>query len=163
MSIAIKPFICKTRATVAEWSGRGRQPLHRKPQCTGQRVDQWVAARPADAWQRLTLREGEKGLLVADYLHAHVWVWDGEEEQARCWHLLCAGKSARTVSLTIVYRMRRWIRLGKSWHEYRRNVSLLNTVFASKKRMRHGRLSSPPLGCLAQSYGFGDAGNAIFG
>jgi hypothetical protein len=29
------------------------------------------------------LREGEKGLLVADYLHAHVWVWDGEEEQAR--------------------------------------------------------------------------------
>jgi SRSO17 transposase len=34
------------------------------------------------------LREGEKGLLVADYLHAPVWVWDGEEEQARCWHLL---------------------------------------------------------------------------
>ena len=73
---------------VPEWSGRGRQPLHRKPQSAAQRVDQWAAAQPPDAWQRLTLREGEKGLLVADYLHAHVWVWDGEEEQARCWHLL---------------------------------------------------------------------------
>jgi SRSO17 transposase len=73
---------------VPEWSGRGRQPLHRKPQSAAQRVDQWAAAQPADAWQQLTLREGEKGLLVADYLHAHVWVWDGKEGQARCWHLL---------------------------------------------------------------------------
>jgi SRSO17 transposase len=73
---------------VPAWSGRGKQPSHRKPQCTGQRVDQWAAAQTVDAWQQLTLREGEKGLLVADYLHAHVWVWDGEEEQARCWHLL---------------------------------------------------------------------------
>ncbi len=76
------------------WSGRGRQPLHRKSQSAAQRVDQWAAAQTADAWQRLTLREGEKGLLVADYLHAHahahahVWVWDGEEEQVRCWQLL---------------------------------------------------------------------------
>jgi SRSO17 transposase len=73
---------------VPAWSGRGKQPIHRKPQCTGQRVDQWAAAQTADAWQRLTLREGEKGLLVADYLHTQVWVWDGEEDKARCWHLL---------------------------------------------------------------------------
>jgi SRSO17 transposase len=73
---------------VPEWSGRGRQPLHRKPQSAAQRVDQWAAAQPPDAWQRLTLREGEKGLLAADYLHTQVWVWDGEEEKARCWHLL---------------------------------------------------------------------------
>lgn len=26
--------------------------------------------------------------MVADYLHTSVWVWDGEEETARCWHLL---------------------------------------------------------------------------
>ena len=26
--------------------------------------------------------------MVADYLHTQVWVWDGEEEKARCWHLL---------------------------------------------------------------------------
>jgi SRSO17 transposase len=73
---------------VPAWSGRGRQPSHRKPQCTPQRVDQWAAAQTPGAWQRLALREGEKGLLVADYLHTQVWVWDGEEEKARCWHLL---------------------------------------------------------------------------
>jgi SRSO17 transposase len=38
--------------------------------------------------QRLTFGEGEKGLLVADYLHTQVWEWDGEEEKARYWHLL---------------------------------------------------------------------------
>jgi len=52
------------------------------------RMDQWAAAQPPETWQRLTLREGEKGLLVADYRHALVWVWDGQEENARCWHLL---------------------------------------------------------------------------
>lgn len=73
---------------VPVWTGHGRQPIHRKPQCAGQRVDLWATAQTADAWRRLTLREGEKGLLVADYLHAHIWVWDAEEENARCWHLL---------------------------------------------------------------------------
>ena len=73
---------------VSEGSGRGRKPRRRKPQCTLQRVDRWAAVQPPEAWQRLTLREGEKGLLAADYLQAPVWVWDGEEETARCWHLL---------------------------------------------------------------------------
>lgn len=68
--------------------GRGRKPSRRQPQCASQRVDLWAAAQPPEAWQRLTLREGEKGVLVADYLHLPVWVWDGEEETARCWHLL---------------------------------------------------------------------------
>lgn len=73
--------------TVPEWSGRGRRPIHPKPQADGYRVAQWTAKQESKAWQRLTLREGEKGVLVADYLHAQVWVWDGEEEQAHCWHL----------------------------------------------------------------------------
>jgi SRSO17 transposase len=29
---------------VPAWSGRGKQPIHRKPQCAGQRVDLWAAA-----------------------------------------------------------------------------------------------------------------------
>lgn len=73
---------------VPEWTGHGRKPSHRKPQCAAHRVDQWVAAQGPDAWQRHTLREGEKGLLVADYLHTQVWVWGGAEEKARLWHLL---------------------------------------------------------------------------
>lgn len=69
-------------------ASRGRTPSRLKAQCASQRVDRWAAAQPSDAWQRLTLREGEKGLLRADDLHALVWAWDGEEATARCGHLL---------------------------------------------------------------------------
>jgi len=51
------------------------------------RVDQWAIEQSTKAWKRLTLREGEKGDLTAEYLHAPIWVWDGSEEKARCWHL----------------------------------------------------------------------------
>lgn len=84
---------------VPDWSGRGKKPVRRQPQCAAQRVDQWAAAQAPEAWQRLTLREGEKGLLVADYLHALAWVWDGQEENARCWHLLVRREvGAETIS-----------------------------------------------------------------
>ena len=84
---------------VPEWSGRGKKPVHRRPQGTAQRVDPWAAPQEPETWQRLTLREGEKGLWVADYLHALVWVWDGQEENARCWHLLARREvGAETIS-----------------------------------------------------------------
>ena len=70
------------------WSGRGKRPVHPKAQATPVRVDRWAAEQPPEAWQRLTLRGGEKGQLLAEYLHARVWVWDGTETQAQCWHLL---------------------------------------------------------------------------
>ena len=52
------------------------------------RVDQWAAEQPQAAWQTLSLRDGEQGRLRAHYLHARVWMWDGLEAKARCWHLL---------------------------------------------------------------------------
>lgn len=73
---------------VPVWSGRGKRPSLLKAQSASVRVDQWASDQPPDAWQRLNLRDGEKGMLVAEYLHALVWVWDGAEAQARCWHLL---------------------------------------------------------------------------
>ncbi len=73
---------------IPSWNGRGKQPIHRKAQQASLRVDQWAASQSPTAWQKQTLREGEKGLLVAEYLHTHVWVWDGEEKEARCWHLM---------------------------------------------------------------------------
>ena len=36
----------------------------------------------------MSVREGEKGEVVADYLKQRVWLWDGSEQQAHCWHLL---------------------------------------------------------------------------
>jgi len=80
-------------------SGRGQPPRQRKAQTSAVRVDQWAASQPADAWQRLTLRAGEKGLIQAEYLHARVWAWDGHETAARCWHLLVRREvGAETVS-----------------------------------------------------------------
>ena len=69
-------------------SGRGRRPSVRQAQSASRRVEQWAAARPPEAWCRLAVREGEKGTVWAEYLHARVWVWDGTEAQAHCWPLL---------------------------------------------------------------------------
>ena len=73
---------------VPSWKGIGKQPKHLKAQCAALRVDQWASEQLAEAWQRLTLRDGEKGELTAEYLHTSVWIWDGSEEKAHCWHLL---------------------------------------------------------------------------
>jgi len=62
---------------VPDWNGHGKRPWHRKAQCLSLWVAQWTAAQAPEAWQRLTLHAGEKGLLTADYRHAPVWVWDG--------------------------------------------------------------------------------------
>lgn len=80
-------------------SGRGQPPRSLKAQTSAFRVDQWAASQPTDAWQRLTVRAGEKGLIQAEYLHARVWVWDGRETAAHCWHLLVRREvGAETIS-----------------------------------------------------------------
>lgn len=48
----------------------------------------WADSQPPSRWRRLSVREGEKGEVIADYLTQRVWLWDGEEARARCWHLL---------------------------------------------------------------------------
>ncbi len=74
--------------TVPAWKGCGKRPKRLKAHSESIRVDQWAAEQPEKAWQRLTLREGEKGILTADYLHTSIWVWDGTEEKAQRWHLM---------------------------------------------------------------------------
>lgn len=84
---------------VPAWKGRGKRPQRLKAQCDGVRVDAWVVGQAEEAWQRLTLRDGEKGDLTAEYLHALVWVWDSAEEHAQRWHLLVRREvGAREVS-----------------------------------------------------------------
>ena len=51
-------------------------------------AEAWAAAQPASCWRRLSVRDGENGDVVADYLQRQVWLWDGAEAKARCWHLL---------------------------------------------------------------------------
>jgi SRSO17 transposase len=69
-------------------TARGRPPTRLQAQTPAVRVDHWAQQQPATAWQPVTLREGTKGPLRVDILHQRVWRWDGEEPQARPWHLL---------------------------------------------------------------------------
>ena len=67
---------------------RGRAPSRLQAQTVPLTVTAWAVAQPASRWRRLPVREGEKGDVVADYLKQRVWLWDGSEQRARCWHLL---------------------------------------------------------------------------
>jgi SRSO17 transposase len=69
-------------------SARGKAPSRLQAQTPPLTVAAWAAAQPASRWRRLSVREGEKGEVVADYLKQRVWLWDGVEQRARCWHLL---------------------------------------------------------------------------
>jgi len=66
----------------------GRPPTRLQAQTPAVRVDRWAQQQPATAWQSVTLRQGTKGPLRVEVLHHRVWLWDGEEAQARPWHLL---------------------------------------------------------------------------
>lgn len=75
-------------AVPARQSGKGKAPRRLQVQMAPLTVTAWAAAQPASRWCRLSVREGEKGDIVAEYLTARVWLWDGAEKRARCWHLL---------------------------------------------------------------------------
>ena len=69
-------------------SAKGKAPSRLQAQPPPLTVTAGAAAQPASRWRRLSVREGEKGEVVADYLKQRVWLWDGAEQRARCWHLL---------------------------------------------------------------------------
>ncbi len=76
------PFVPERR------SPQGRQPTRLEAQRLPLTVTQWAAMQAPSRWRRLSIRDGEKGAVVADYLTQRVWLWDGKEQRARCWHLL---------------------------------------------------------------------------
>ena len=69
-------------------SKQGRKPTKLKAQTDPIRVDEWAARQPEDAWQMIPIRESTQGTLYAYILHQRVWVWDGAEQEAHCWHLI---------------------------------------------------------------------------
>jgi SRSO17 transposase len=68
--------------------GRGRQPMRCVSEQTPAGVADWAAAQPASAWRKMELRNGEKGKVMAEFLHVPVFVWDGVSPDRRGWHLL---------------------------------------------------------------------------
>ena len=69
-------------------SVKGQAPSRLRAQTLPLTVTAWAQAQAPSRWRRLSVREGEKGEVVADYLKQRVWLWDGVEQRARCWHLL---------------------------------------------------------------------------
>ena len=66
----------------------GKAPRRPTTEANSETVAAWAARQPASRWRRLALREGEKGVLMAEYLAAQVFVWDGQSDRAHLWHLL---------------------------------------------------------------------------
>ena len=71
----------------------GRPPTRLQAQTPAVRVDLWTQQQPATAWPSVTLREGTKGPVRVEILHRRVWLWDGQEPQARQWHLIVRRES----------------------------------------------------------------------
>src|SRR5271166_6528503 len=83
--------------------GRGRPA--RKRQASGQpvTVESLVKGLGQADWMRCVLRDGTRGALRVDLAHRRVWVWDGEEDTPRCWHLIVRRevKSEKTIKYTL--------------------------------------------------------------
>jgi SRSO17 transposase len=67
---------------------RGRKLTKLVARTKAIRVDKWVETQPEKAWMTKALRESTKGKIWVKILHRRVWLWDGKEAQARCWHLV---------------------------------------------------------------------------
>lgn len=46
----------------------------------------WVQEQPETAWQRVYIRDSTQGRLEVEVLHRRVWLWNGKEPTAHCWH-----------------------------------------------------------------------------
>jgi len=93
-------FVADVHATQRVWSEppglhvpppqstRGRSPSKLQAAVDRITVEKLVAGFGTDDWTRCTLRDSTRGPLRVDIAHRRVWVWDGEEAAARCWHLV---------------------------------------------------------------------------
>jgi SRSO17 transposase len=52
------------------------------------RVDAWVAQQPEQAWRTVWIRHSSRGELRVQVLGRRVWVFEGDDEHPRCWHLV---------------------------------------------------------------------------
>jgi SRSO17 transposase len=147
-----------------EWTGRGRRPT--RPVTTGVpvRVDVWAAAQLASSWRRLVLREGEKGLIAAEYLHARVWLWNGEEAMAHCWHLMVRREvGAKAVSHYCLSNAPETAKLKALARVQAQRFFIEHCFREAKSKCGMAGLSGAALGCLAPPHGPGHAGGAVSG
>ena len=90
--------------------GRGRPAQKRQATVVPVTVESLVKglgagerARERGDWMRCELRDSTRGALRVDIAHRRVWVWDGEEDAPRCWHLVVRReiKSEKTIKYSL--------------------------------------------------------------
>lgn len=67
---------------------RGQRPTRLRATLTPITVEALARGLPAAAWTRLVLRDATRGPLTVDAVARRVWVRDGAEAEAKCWHLI---------------------------------------------------------------------------
>lgn len=67
---------------------RGRQPTKQRAAAEPIAVEKLVSKLRSEDWTRCILRDSTRGPLQVDIAHRRVWLWDGAEAKARCWHLI---------------------------------------------------------------------------
>jgi SRSO17 transposase len=85
-------------------STRGRGPAtQRQASVDPVTVEALVKGFGSGDWTRCVLRDSTRGELRVDIAHRRVWVWDGEEDIPRCWHLIVRRevKSEKTIKYTL--------------------------------------------------------------
>lgn len=53
------------------------------------RVDKLFESLSENCWKKVDIRAGTKGTISVWAARQRVWLWDGEEKQARCWWAVC--------------------------------------------------------------------------
>ena len=83
--------------------GRGRPAQKRQASVEPVTVERLAKGFAAADWMRCILRDSTRGELRVDIAHRRVWVWDGEEETPRCWHLIVRRevKSEKTIKYSL--------------------------------------------------------------
>ncbi|OIQ76612.1 hypothetical protein GALL_417090 [mine drainage metagenome] len=91
--LAVPP--CKPR--------RGRPAKTRQASVEPVTVEALTSGFGAGDWLRCELRGSTRGALRVDIAHRRVWLWDGEEDAPRCWHLIVRRevRSEKTVKYSL--------------------------------------------------------------
>jgi SRSO17 transposase len=87
-------FLEDPKPTLKKKKGkRGRKPTKLEANAPSIRVDQWLSEQPDEVWKRVKVRDSSRGELQVDVVHRRVWLWDNEETEAHCWHLIVRRES----------------------------------------------------------------------
>ena len=84
-------------------SGRGRPAKARQASVASVTVETLASGFGPGDWRRCEWRDSTRGPLRVDIANRRVWLWDGEEDAPRCWHLIVRRevKSPKTIKYSL--------------------------------------------------------------